>query len=103
MMRLALAMGRTVRELERTMDARELAEWIAYDRIEGIPWPWYQTGVLAAGITRIWAGKGRKPVPTDYMPVRVPRAQTPREMMACLRTAIGGGRAGRRPEPADAG
>lgn len=36
MFRLALALGRTVAELEATLDAREMAEWIAYDRLEPI-------------------------------------------------------------------
>lgn len=36
MFRLALAMGRTVKELSTSMDARELTEWMIYYSLE--PW-----------------------------------------------------------------
>jgi hypothetical protein len=70
MMRLALAQGKSLREIE-AMPADELMEWVAYDAIEGIPQPWRQTGVIAAATVNLWRGKGKKPLkPEQFMPIR---------------------------------
>lgn len=65
-----------------------LDEWIAYDRVEGIPWPWLQTGIQTAAIVNCHSRKPRKPL--DYMPVRkvTPRRpMDPRAIMAGFKAA----------------
>ena len=42
MFRLALALGRTVAELQQTLSAAELVEWMAFYRID--PWGGYRAG-----------------------------------------------------------
>lgn len=52
-MRLALALGRTVRELEETMDADEWSEWIDYESHYDMPDGYFvaaQLGTIIAGI-----------------------------------------------------
>jgi hypothetical protein len=52
-MRLALALGRTVRELDETMDAEEWSEWIDFESHYGIPDGYFvvaQLGSVIAGI-----------------------------------------------------
>lgn len=79
--RLALALGRTVRELLDGLDSAELSEWLAYMQLEPLPDPWYQTGLMCAVMTRIWT-KGR-PHPQDFMPrVRSRRRQSVQEQLA---------------------
>jgi hypothetical protein len=51
------------------MSAAEFAGWIAYDRIEPLPDPWLQTGVLAASNANLWRSRKNKPArPLDYVP-----------------------------------
>jgi hypothetical protein len=71
-MRLALALGMTKRELCERMDVAELREWMAFDRyIEPFGREWQQTGVLAA-LTIAPHVKGRTPKPEDFMPIQRP-------------------------------
>ena len=71
-MRLALALGITKRDLCERMDVAELREWMAFDRyIEPFGRDWEQTGVLAA-LTIAPHVKGRAPKPQDFMPIRRP-------------------------------
>jgi hypothetical protein len=71
-MRLALALGMTKRDLCERMDVAELREWMAFDRyIEPFGRDWEQTGVLAA-LTIAPHVKGRAPKPQDFMPIRRP-------------------------------
>lgn len=86
-MRLCLALGRTLAELGRSMSAAEFGEWVAYDRVEGVPWPWLQSGINAATVANSVPRKGGKTFrPSDFMPVRRRAArQTPQQMLAAFR------------------
>jgi hypothetical protein len=91
MLRLALALGKSIREVE-ALDARELAEWVAYDRIEGIPQPWRQAGTIAAAAANPYRGKGRRAFgPEDFMPIiRPKRVQSDEQIWRLLQVALGG-------------
>lgn len=60
----------TVARLGRETDSEELSEWIAYDRINPLPDPWLQTGILASLMANFWKGaKNRKSYkPGDFIP-----------------------------------
>lgn len=72
MFRLALALGKSVREVEATMSSHEIAEWMAYYRIN----PWgedradLRSGVVASTIANVNRdpNKGRPFSPRDFMP-----------------------------------
>lgn len=87
-MRLALAMGRTLAELADSMSSAEFTEWLAYNRIFGLPDPWGEAGTIAAAVTRPYQKKGAKPaMPLDFIPAdRKParRRQSVREMKASM-------------------
>ncbi|UZA25230.1 DUF4035 domain-containing protein [Moraxella bovis] len=61
MFKLAGHLGKTVGELERTMTAREFAEWQAYDRLD--PIGGYRGDIQSAVIACAMAG-GK---PSDYI------------------------------------
>lgn len=61
MFKLAGHLGKTVSELERTMTAREFAEWQAYDRLD--PIGGYRGDIQSAVIACAMAG-GK---PSDYI------------------------------------
>lgn len=94
-MRLALAVGRL--DVDRMLDeltVDQWEEWLAYDRVEGIPFPWLQTGVVARELANRLRGTGeRAKVAADFMPiVRPGKTATPKkpaEMMAVFRTLAG--------------
>lgn len=66
MFRLALQLGRTVRELEQTLDSRELAEWEAYHTIEPLPDPYWIGAQICAVMATAW-GKSSYKI-ADFMP-----------------------------------
>lgn len=71
MFKVALALGMTVRELGLRMDSAELSEWLAYDRIDPIPDPWTQTGMVCSVLAQLLGGKaGAKKTPRDFIPIR---------------------------------
>lgn len=68
---MALALGRTVAELEEELSARELKEWMAFYSIE--PWGEYRADVRSAMVSMLLYGanKGRnapKLTIKDFMP-----------------------------------
>jgi hypothetical protein len=69
--RLALALGKTVGEIERTMSAYELREWMALSSLE--PWGEVRADLRAAVIARevrTMLSTGRKKYALlDFMPV----------------------------------
>lgn len=83
MLRLALAMGKSVTEIEE-WPVTELREWMAFDRyLEPFGREWNQAGVIAAAAIAPHVGKGRQPRPEDFMPLwQVP--QTAEEIAAEL-------------------
>lgn len=78
--RLALALGRTVDELLHSISSAELSEWIAFDRVERLPDPYWIGGMTASVIANSVAGA--KTTPADFIPreVEKPR-QTQAEMI----------------------
>jgi hypothetical protein len=78
-------LGRTVRELSDTLDARELAEWRAFEQIEG---PFGESradlrmGILASVCAAPYHKRGARPLkPEDFIPQFAPRRpQTLEEM-----------------------
>jgi len=76
-------LGKTVKQLLAELDSEELSEWMAYSRIEPLPDPWLQTGVLASVTFNSWHKRPR--APQDFVPGRrTRRRQTPEQMMAVL-------------------
>lgn len=66
MFKLALALGRTVRELECTLSVHELAEWQAYDRID--PFGGFRQDLQTAFLLYAKAG-GADCTVADFLPV----------------------------------
>lgn len=69
--RLALALGRTVDELSRSLSSLELAEWMAFDRLEPIGGPGadFRAGIVASTVANVARGKrGKAFSPADFMP-----------------------------------
>lgn len=61
----------SVKQCQRTIDAREFAEWLVYAQLE----PWDETradlraGIVASTIANIWRGADNPPyAPHDFMP-----------------------------------
>lgn len=68
--RLALALGRTVRELEQGMTARELDDWARYYELEpfGAARDNLHAGIIASVIANQYRRKGAEPItPADFM------------------------------------
>ncbi len=85
-MRLALAMGRTLAELAESMSADEFVEWLAFNRVFGLPDSWGEAGTIAAACERPWTKKGVRPREAlDFIPAeRRPKRQSVREMRAAM-------------------
>jgi hypothetical protein len=61
LLRLALALGRTVRELQASLTEREMAEWFAFHQMEPIGGQradWH-AAIIAATVANANRGKGR--------------------------------------------
>lgn len=96
MFRLALALGRTVAELETSMSARELAEWQAYSLIEPFGQARSDEGarLLTWLLYEVNKGKGgRKLTPADFLKTpwdSRPKPMRPGELAASLKAAFSG-------------
>lgn len=85
--RLALALGMTVEEMGERMSARELAEWMAFDRISpiGEDRADLRAGIIASVIANSHRVKGDPFTPADFMPfIEKPKA-TPADALEQLR------------------
>ena len=79
-------MHRTVRELEQSIDSREVSEWMAYNLLDPIPDSNWQTGLLASLMVNLWSKTRSKP--EDFIPrAKKARRQTVEEMYASMRGA----------------
>ena len=69
MVRLALALGKTIREIE-ALDARELAEWMAYARLEpfGPLQEDFRAGQIAAMVASPYLPKEKRVSAADFFP-----------------------------------
>lgn len=76
----------TVRELGERMDSAELSEWMAYQRIEPLPDPFWIGGVIASTMANIHTEKKFKP--EDFMPKRTAPPQSAAEGIARARAYI---------------
>lgn len=78
-MKLALALGKTLRELldpQTGLNSAEIAEWIAFDRISPFG-DWradYRMGVLAAQQHNMWSESKKSPI--DYVPDFMPEPES---------------------------
>lgn len=66
MFKLALALGKTVAELERTLTVQELTEWQAYDRLD--PFGGYRYDLQTAHILQAKYGDEDSKL-SDFLPV----------------------------------
>lgn len=66
MFKLALALGRTVRELECTLSVHELAEWQAYDRLD--PFGGYRQDIQTAHLLYAKLGNDDHNI-SDFLPI----------------------------------
>lgn len=81
--KLALALGRTVDELLASMSSAELSEWIAFDRVERLPDPYWIGGMIASVVANSIAGA--KTTPSDFIPrEEIKPRQTQAEMIRNL-------------------
>ena len=92
MYRLALALGKTLREIEEGMDGRELDRWRAYHEVEPIAPPGWMEAQICAVTANSQRAKGPPAKVEDFLPrvkARGPgRArQSPGEMMAAFKAA----------------
>jgi hypothetical protein len=69
----------TVRELGARMDAPEFQEWLAYDRVDPLPDPWTQTGLVVSTLANLLGDGKRSYRPADFIPARPepPRRREP--------------------------
>jgi hypothetical protein len=93
MFRLALALGRTVAELEETMSGRELTEWMAYDSLEpfGEQRADLRSGIVASTIANCHRSRGPAFKPQDFMPFVEKPSADPATALHALRKAFGKG------------
>lgn len=81
----------TVGELGRRMDSAELSEWLAFDRVEGIPDPHWQTALIALLIARTMGGDRRAQL-EDFLPRREPlpeaKPQSTEEIASFFRQTV---------------
>lgn len=88
MFRLALALGKSLAEVE-ALSGRELDRWKAYHEVEPLPDPHWDAAHLCSVIASVMGAKGKRYTVDDFLPriaERKPRRrQTPEEMAAAFR------------------
>lgn len=80
-MRLALALGRSVKELLNTVDSEELSEWAAFDQIYPLPNPWLQTARICRTIMAASGNYKRVPDEDIFIPSARKKPQSQEQMM----------------------
>lgn len=83
MFRLALKLGKTVKELGDSLDCAEFAEWVAFWSIEPFGDEYRQTGSICCTTALVNGNKFSKP--EDFMPSARKQIQSPEEMQQELR------------------
>ena len=83
-MRLALALGRTVKELLASIDSDELSEWAAFDQIYPLPNHWLMTARICRTIMAASGNYKRVPDEEVFIPAARRKPQTQEQMMAEL-------------------
>jgi len=82
MFKLALALGKDIREIE-AWPSPLISEWMAYDQIEPIPDSWYQAGIIASTMVNLWSKS--KMAPTEFIPRVRTRRQSVEEQLMIFR------------------
>ena len=82
--KLALNLGKTVRQLLREIDSEELSEWYAYDQRWPLPDHWQQTARVCRIVMAASGNYKKHDIPDEsaFMPVAKHRAQGEQEMIA---------------------
>lgn len=80
-MRLALALGRSVKELLNTVDSEELSEWAAFDQIYPLPNHWLQTARICRTIMAASGNYKRVPDEDIFIPSARKKPQSQEQMM----------------------
>lgn len=80
-MRLALSLGRSVKELLETVDSQELSEWAAFDQIYPLPNPWLQTARICRTIMAASGNYKRVPDEDIFIPSARKKPQSQEQMM----------------------
>lgn len=65
---LAQDLGMPVREVERRVDSAEIAEWLAFWRIEPRFSPWQAMAQICCIVYNAFRGKGQAKHPRDFLP-----------------------------------
>ena len=81
--RLALALGKTVGQLGRELDSRELTEWMAFDMIEPFG-AWRDDFRVAHALAKIYGGS-----PAEFMSLPEEREQTVEEQEQAMKAIAG--------------
>jgi len=92
MMRLALAMGRTLAELGATMSSQELTEWSAFEAVDGPIGSQrddLRSGIVAATLANCHSTRKQFNA-HDFMPYYSKPEPTAEESLAALNAAFGG-------------
>jgi hypothetical protein len=83
-MRLALALGMSVKRMLQEVDSEELSEWAAFDQIYPLPNPWLQTARICRTIMAASGNYKRIPDEDIFIPAARRKPQTQEQMMAEL-------------------
>jgi hypothetical protein len=83
-LRLALALGMTVKRLLRECDSEELAEWHAFHELYPLPDPWVQTARLCRTIMAASGNYKRLPEESVFIPASKKPKQSQEQMFAEL-------------------
>ena len=102
-----MCLGKTVRELEGSIDSRELSEWMAYDRLDLMPDPWREAGTVAATLANLLSGARYAFKPDDFIPrprrVRILSSRAGLAWMKGVAAAVAARFKGGLPSPPSAG
>jgi hypothetical protein len=83
-MRLALALGMSVKRMLREVDSEELAEWAAFDQMFPLPDAWRQTARICRIIMAASGNYKRVPEEDVFIPAVRKPAQSSDQMFAEL-------------------
>ena len=81
---MALALGKTVKELLRDCDSEELAEWHAFHQLYPLPDPWLQTARMCRIIMAASGNYKRVPEEEVFIPSTRKAHQSEEQMFAEL-------------------
>ena len=81
---MALALGKTVKELLRDCDSEELAEWHAFHQLYPLPDPWLQTARMCRIIMAASGNYKRVPEEEVFIPSTRKASQSEQQMFAEL-------------------